>query len=117
MMEYKLRDVKDLTKEDLLEVVKFYEEKTDELEHHLKFAFSISEIEIKLVILKFLQEYEHKDENVAGAFKDLLLSIYMYPENIFDVASVEDLIEEVEQQKDDYFEALNVRMAEEIIQS
>lgn len=117
VMEYKLQAVEDLTKEDLLKVVEFYEEKNKEVEHHLKFAFSISDFEIKLSILKSIKEYMEKgEETVVKALQDLILDIYMYPEDIFEVTPIDDLIIDVEEQEKEYRENIvRVRFKEEVM--
>lgn len=119
MMEYKLIPEEDLTKEDLLKVVKSYEEKTDELENHLKFAFGISDFGIKLSILKSIQKYEKDgEENIVKALQELILDIYMYPPDIFEVTPIDDLIEKVKEQEKDFTENIvRVRFNKELIKA
>lgn len=119
MMEYKLIPEEDLTKEDLLKVVKSYEEKTEDLEYHLKVAESISEFDIKLSILKTIQKYEKEgEENIVKALQDLSLDIYMYPPDIFEVTPIDDLIETVKQHKKNFFEnVLIVRVKDELMKA
>lgn len=119
MMEYKLIPEEDLTKEELLKVVKSYEEKTEDLEYHLKVAESISEFDIKLSILKTIQKYEKEgEENIVKALQDLSLDIYMYPPDIFEVTPIDDLIETVKQHKKNFFEnVLIVKVKDELMKA
>ncbi len=111
-VDYKLIPEEDLTKEKLLEVVRGYEDKTKELENQLKFAVNISEVDIKLDILRAIESEE--DEKVLSSLQSLFLSIYCYPDDLFRMKSVDDLINETMEIKKIIFDSYMVRIEEEI---